>query len=232
MNKKELSYRERWGLFPSIFASLYECLRSGLGLRTYGIHTRPVAAPSGPDPEVEGVSFRLFKKGDAEALIASARLPELDLPEHFVREALEKDDICDAVLCDGSIVSYSWTAFTQTHDDDGVFVGFGKEYGYGYKAFTLPDYRGRHLLRFARPRRDRYFIESGRCTHLIAFIGLSNRSSVRFTHAMGYRRAGTAGYFKRGSWFWAFRSPGAKRCGFCFFLPLRSANEDNDRGSS
>ena len=80
----------------------------------------------------------------------------LDLSEAFVRDALEKGDVCPAILRNGAIVSYSWCAFTPTHDEDGVFVHFGGTYRYAYKSFTLPEYRGQHLIRVLAPIRDRY----------------------------------------------------------------------------
>jgi len=218
--RKEPTYRERWGLVAAAHAAFFHCLRRWLGLRVYGIYARPLTPPRGSDPAVPGFSYRLFEQDEAEALIARVKRPELDLPETFVRHALDKGDVCDAILHDDEVVSYGWSAFTPTHDAEGVYVGFGEKDRYGYKAFTLPEYRGRHLPRVFKPLRDRHCIARG-CTHTVAFVAVDNRSSIRATLAQSYRRIGFAGYLKRGPFFWSFRTPGVRRRGFRFFMPPR-----------
>lgn len=215
----ELSYRERWGLAAAVEAAFLTRLRRWLGLRIYGIYARPLELPAGPDPVVPGFSARLFQQGEAEALIACAKSPNLDLSDAFVRDAIEKGDVCLAILCDDAIVSYSWCAFTPTHDAEGVFVRFGGTYRYSYKSLTLSEYRGRHFLRVFTPIRDRYCITARGCTRSIAFIDLDNRSSIRAALAIGQRRIGTSGYLKCGPIFWPFGTAGSREHGFHFFIP-------------
>ena len=219
--RKEPTYRERWGLVAAVHAAFFRCLRHRLGLRVYGIYARPLAPPKGLDHAMPSFSYRLFEQGEAEALIARAKRHELDLPEIFVRNALAKGDVCDAILHDDAVVSYGWSAFSPTHDSEGVYVGFGEKYRYGYKSFTLPEFRGRHLPRVFKPLRDGYCIARG-CTHTVAFVAVDNRSSIRATLAQSYRRIGFAGYLKRGPIFWSFRTPGVRRCGFDFFVPPKA----------
>ena len=218
---KEPSYRARWGLAATVQAAILRRLRRWVGLRIYGVYFQPLEWPAGPDPVVPGFSARLFQPGEAEALIACAKSPELDLSEAFVRDALGKGDVCLAILRDGAIVSYGWCAFTPTHDEEGVFVGFGASYRYAYNWFTLPEYRGRHFLRAFKPIRDRYCATTRGCTRSIAFIALDKRSSIRTALAIGQRRVGTAGYLKCGPIFWPFATAGAREHGFYFFIPPR-----------
>ena len=130
--------------------------------------------------------------------------------------AFDKGDACDAIFHDGKIVSYTWIAFSPTHDSDGVFIEFRKGDRYGYKALTRPEYRGQHLRR--RPQSDEYCHRRG-CTHVIAFVDVINRSSLRSAAARGNVRIGYAGYLKRGRVFVPFRSRAVRRRGFRFFIP-------------
>ncbi|MGB7540719.1 MAG: hypothetical protein WBM28_01735 [Burkholderiales bacterium] len=218
--REERSYCERWGPVAAVHATVFRILRWWLGLRVCGIYVRPLAPAKSPDPAIPGFSYRLFEQGEADALIARAKRPELDLPEIFVRNALDKRDACHAILYDEEVVSYVWSAFTPTHDSEGVYVGFGDKDRYAYKALTLPEFRGRHLPRVFKSLRDGYGIARG-CTHTIAFVAVENRSSIRSTAAQGYRRIGFAGYWKRGPFFAAFRTQGVRWRGFHFFVPLQ-----------
>jgi hypothetical protein len=214
----ELNYRQRWGLRAAVRHALIERLSGVAGLHLYGIYARPIHVLTGPDPVVPGYVVRLFARGDEQALLAAARNPELELTEHFVRTALGKSDVCAAILVDGQIVSFSWVAFTPTHVHDGVHVSFDTRDRYGYFAFTLPEYRGRHLLRLASPQRDRYCFDRG-CTQGISYISVDNESSIQMATALGNRRIGFAGYLKLGPIFIPFRTPGVRERGFRFFRP-------------
>ena len=185
----------------------------------YGIYLRPLVPGRGPDLP-PGYSSRTFDEDDAEALFACADNPALGLTASFVRAALAKGDACDAVLHHGKVVAYDWLAFSATHDSEGVYVDFGKTDRYGYKAFTLPEYRGKHLRRV--PRSNDYCIARG-VTHVISFVDVTNRSSIRSTIGRGSVRIGFAGYLKRGRVFVPFRTPAVRRRGFRFFVPRDAA---------
>lgn len=219
VESKQLSYRQRWGLAATLHSVIISHLRWWFGLRIYGIYARPLDMSADAEPTMPGFSSRRFQRGDVEALIACANRLGLDMREEFVHDALEKGDVCDAILFEEEIVAYKWSAFTPTHEVDGVFVGFGDNYRYGYKAFTLPEYRGHHLLRAFRHVRDRYCIVTRGRTHTISYIAVDNRSSIHYMISIGNRRIGFAGFLKRGPIFWPFRTPGARRHGFRFFMP-------------
>ncbi len=214
----ELTYFQRWGLRAAVHHALIQRLSGVAGLHLYGIYARPIDALKGPDPVVPDHAVQLFLRGDEQALLAAAKRPELELTERFVRRALGKGDVCAAVLVDGQIVSFSWVAFTPTHVHEGVHVNFDSQYRYAYFAFTLPEYRGRHLARLAIPQRDRYCIDCG-CTQGISYISVDNRSSSQMAKAVGNHRIGFAGYLKLGPIFIPFRTAGVRERGFRFFRP-------------
>ncbi|MBE7416617.1 MAG: hypothetical protein HS128_02515 [Ideonella sp.] len=197
---------------------IYDKLRWRLGLRIYGIYARPLQAGSASAPILPGFTSRRFESADAEALLSCRGRLEEQLGEAFVRAALAKGDACEAILCDGEIVSFSWHAFTPTHESEGVYVDFPKGMRYGYHAHTLPEYRGRHWPRLMTAVRDHYSRTRG-ATQTFAAIAVINRSSIRSSVGAGNRRVGFAGYLRRGRLFIPFRSPGARRLGIRFFLP-------------
>lgn len=208
-------FRHRWGWLAAVQHQIVQRLSGSLGLRIYNIYTRPITPPVGPDPLVPGYTFRLYQAGDSAALLADAKRPELELTETFVSKAFGKGDVCEAILCNREIVSFTWAAFSPTHDHDGVYIEFDGRHRYAYFAFTLPEHRGRHLPRQFKPLRDRHCIARG-CTHSISYISVDNRSSIRSAQASGNQRVGFAGYLKRGPLFVAFRTPGVKRSGLRF----------------
>ena len=224
----DLSYRQRWGLSAAIQHSVVERLDQIAGFHLYGIYYRPVTPPAWPGPVVPGFEIRLFHQGDEQELLACAVRPELELTADFVNKALGKGDMCAAILENGQIVYFSWTAFTPTHVRDGVYVSFADRYRYGYFAFTLAEYRGRHLPRMASWQSDRYCVEHGR-THSISYISIDNQSSMRMAGAIGNRRIGFGGYWKRGPLFIPFRTYGVREHGFRFFMPDRITDPGSDQ---
>lgn len=193
-------------------------LRWRLGLRIYGIYARTLRVSDAPAPVLPGFAWRRFEAGDVEALLSCRQRVAAELDEAFVRTALAKGDACDAILHDGEIVSFLWQAFTPTHDSEGVYVDFPRGTRYGYHAYTLPEFRGRHWARLIAAERDRYAVARG-AARGIAYIRVDNLSSIRSALAAGSRRVGFAGYLRSGRFFVPFRSPGVRRLGVRFFQP-------------
>lgn len=216
---RNLTYRQRWGLLAAVQTAILNRLHDWFGLHIFGLYSRQLNIWEMPKAGVPGFSFRLFVQGEDEALIAHVKRPELGLSPQFIRLALEKGDVCNAILHDGMVVAYSWSAFTPTHVADGVYADFGKKCRYGYKFFTLPEYRGQHLPREFKSCRDQYCLNVRGCTHSIALVAFDNRSSIHAFQALGNCRVGFAGYLKRGRKFWSFITPGARKLGFDLFLP-------------
>jgi hypothetical protein len=213
------------GLIIMLGIALYRRFSRWLGLRLCIIYSKPLRPVLEVHPELPGLTYHLFVKNDEEALIASSRLPELDLPEAFIRQALDKGDACATILFDNHVVSYIWFAFKPTHDCNGVHIGFRGNDLYCYKALTLPAYRGRRLPYLLSILGNRYCIAKGG-THIVAYIDIHNLASNRAMVAQGGTRVGFAGYLKRGRFFSAFRTPGVRQRGIYFFLPRDSQRTD------
>lgn len=215
---KPRSPSKQWG--PSaIRAAIAWRLRTFLGLHVYGIYTRALGAPDAEPPvEKQGYSHRIFEPADVDLLLACTDNPQLSLGTGFVRAAFAKGDACSAVFFNGELISYKWMAFTPTHDERGVYVDFSAKHRYGYKAFTLPEFRGRHAIRLFKALIDEYCVQRGRVSK-IAFIAIDNDSSMRYSLGTGNRRIGFAGYLKLGALFIPFRTSRVRAEGFKFFMP-------------
>jgi hypothetical protein len=212
------SYRVRWGPWAAVHHAVVQRLAHRLGVRIYGIFVRRLDAPTGPVPDVPGFAFRTFGRGEAAALLGAARLGELGLSADFVHAALAKGDECDAVLCGDEIVSFIWSAYTPTHDHDGVFVDVGPRSRYAYFAYTAKAYRGRHLPVLFRPLRDRSALARG-CTRSVSYVSVDNHSSMRLARASGSKRIGHALYIRRPSWFVALHTHAVREAGIRFYRP-------------
>ena len=210
----EQVYREQRSPWVVAHGAFFRRLRRWFGLRVYGIHSRQLKPPA-TAPEREGFTYRVFQRDEVAELLSMIKHPELDLSKEFVYNAFAKGDACDAIIHNGEVISYSWLAFSPTLDSDDVYVNFRSSDRYGYKALTLPEFRGQHLRQLFKPITDSYCIERG-CTHAIAFIDVTNRSSLKLNLALGNRLVGYAGYLARGALFVPFRTLNVRRRGFSF----------------
>ena len=225
---------KQWGALCRIRAAIAWRLRAVLGLHLYGIYTRALSEPDAEPPDERlGYSHRIFEPTDVDILLASAGNPRLSLGTEIVRAAFAKGDACSAVFFNGELISYKWIAFTPTHDAHGVYVDFSAKHRYGYKAFTLPEFRGRHVIRLFTAAVDRYCVRRGRVSK-ISFIAIENDSSMRFSLGTGNKRIGFAGYLKLGSLFIPFRTSRVRAEGFKFFMPRdgRAPARSQSRGSA
>ena len=226
MDRTQTTSRAPRTFWAKTFNAVLDRSRRWLGIGVYGIYTRPLAPPQHSEPDMPDFAHRIYEQRDAEALLAQAKRPELEMSETFVRRALAKGDACGAILYKNEIVSYGWLAFSPTHHSEGVYVDFGENDRYGYKGLTLQEFRGRHLRRLFNHFNDPYCMARGR-THVIAFVDLGNNASIRHMTAMGQRRIGFAGFLKRGRLFIPFATAAVRRHGFRFCVPRGAPAETN-----
>ena len=212
----KLSYRQRWGLWAAIQAAVLWRLRKWFGFRVFGIYLRELK-PSTENASADiGFSYRRFEHVDADELVAQFGRKELSLTEPFIRNALNRGSVCEAILHEGQIVSYGWSSFNPTLDEDDVYIEFAASHRFGHNRFTLPEFRGHHLFRPYTEVREADWRARG-CTHTIANIFVDNRPSIQSALAQGSRRIGLAGFLKFAGWFVPFRTPNVRRQGFRFF---------------
>jgi ribosomal protein S18 acetylase RimI-like enzyme len=193
-----------------------------LGISVYVVKTRPLSTERPvPRQDVE------FRELTAHECLEASSDPALDLPEHAVRDATARGDVCVGAFDSGRVVGYAWFASDTTAHLDGVWIDFDKDAIYICKAFVRPESRGRHIAPALYLFADRLFVGRGRTSAIIA-MEATNRASIRAAERSGTRAAGFAVYWNAGPVFMSFSSSGAKRIGFRFYRPTRTPSTQLD----
>jgi len=205
----------RWGLIKALYLRAMRRVEKRLGFRLFVIHTRRLDPNTREEETPTGCSARLLT---VDELIKFALDPALDLDSDAVAGAYARGDVCFGYLEQDTLVAYTWKSTVPTRAEDGLWVRFGEGYSYGYKAFTLPSHRGRHLQEHLIHASEHWRMSHG-SRYNIGYIDLLNLSSIAADRRYGNRAIGYAGYIK---WFgltFPFRSRGVKSSGFQFFIP-------------
>lgn len=195
-------------------ARVLSWLQARCGLEICRIVTRPLGSASKHSAPAD-VRFRFLSEPQ---LLPHCADPELELSQRQVRDAFRRGDLCVGAYDAGKLVGYQWLALGATPHVRGVWVEFDRRSRYSYKKFVRPDYRGRRIAEGLSTHADQLCRELGR-TSTIGFIRLDNDASWRASARLGSRTVGYAGYLPIGDRIIAFRSPGARRCGFRFYKP-------------
>lgn len=198
------------GWFRSVFKRLMSKLQKYAGLYLCWVFERPMQP--NPVERSDGIDLRILSEGEA---LQAAEDPELEMSVEFVRTALARGDIAFGAFDASRLVSYTWRAFGPVLHDDGVCVRFDPPRHYGYKALTLPAYRGRGVQRDVARFSDDALYKRG-CVAQLMFIEVGNFASLRTQRKLNARRIGMAGFIKRFGLFVSFRTPGVKKTGFRF----------------
>ncbi len=196
-------------------------IRRYLGITVARVTSRPIwTTPIGlPTPvDSDNISFRVIEKRD---LLPYCADPELELCDPFVRAAFDRGDWCVAAFDGNALIGYHWLAFGPAPHIDGVWVACDARARYGYKQFVRPQYRGRRIAGRLSTHCDALCAQRG-CNRAIAFINIENHASWRAQLHRGAHTVGYAGYFKWQGLFAGFRTPGARKLKFRFFVPRRT----------
>lgn len=214
-------------LFETVAAKLLPRLKRHCGLEICRVVGRPLLRDRAPSPPA-GIHFGIVNEAQ---LLPHCAHAELELSERHVREASARGDLCVGAFDGGRLVGYQWLAFRPTPHVGGVWVEFDPRARYSYKKFVHPDYRGQRIAAGLSSHADGLCRLLGRRA-TVGFIRLDNHASWRASARLGSRTIGYAGYFSLGSGFLAFRSSGARRCGFRFFRPADAATRRRAAGAA
>ena len=217
LNMRQLqldAHRFGWG--ASIFARVAGFLQKFLRIHICAIRLRPLALSSGQrNPPPEGY---LLATLDRSGLMAASENPAMRISPGFIQSALDRGDTAFGALHEGQVIAYVWRTMTRAPHVDGLWVRVSKPFRYGYKAFTHPDHRGKHLNPAIALFTDAHGLAQG-YTHDIGFVALHNLASLATGKYKGFATLGYAGYV---NWFgrkFTFRTPRVKEAGFEFFEP-------------
>jgi hypothetical protein len=150
-----------------------------------------------------------------EELLDYCGNPELQLSKPAVARAFARGDVCTGMFHKGALVAYMWRSTSLAPHTDRVSVETRKPYRYGYKALTLPAYRGHHLPEYLAPVSGPYYIERG-FPFSIGFVETHNFASRRSELRRGSCAVGLAGYLTLFNRIFTFRTRGVRGTGFRF----------------
>lgn len=154
------------------------------------------------DPKYLEVSNKYEKKFIDEITARRFASDEMELPEKFIGEAIEKADYCYGIFEGGSLASYGWYSKDTTEIEEGLEFCFNPEYVYMYKGFTHPMYRGLRLHGVGMANALKDLTDMG-FKGLVSIVESTNFNSLRSVYRMGYRDLGKIVVLRvfRRSWF-------------------------------
>ncbi|KAA1191990.1 hypothetical protein F0M18_10745 [Pseudohalioglobus sediminis] len=205
---------ERWGWLRGSYYYLMRALGKYCGLVVCHLFARPILLPDSGTDLGPGREIRILTK---EQLLAFSDDPALQMDKAFIETADSRGDACCGVLEEGRLVAYVWRTFVATAHGDELFVDFNEKCRYGYKSLTLPAYRGQRLQILISEYTDKY-LTRGRQFHIF-FVETHNFPSIVAVKKEDAVVVGHAGYWKLFGRYFCFRSTGAARYGFRFFVP-------------
>src|SRR3954468_13524126 len=134
---------------------LFRLLRLFFKLRLFRITRRPLREQS-----YLPAGIRL-RTADEKELLRYCGESEIQLPEHHVRAAFARGDLCAVAFVGGRLVGYEWFAHGWSPHIDSVWVEFDTNARYGYKQFVRPQYRGRRIAAGLSTHADDWYRGSG-----------------------------------------------------------------------
>ena len=142
------------------------------------------------------------------------------LEANRVNEAFDRGDVCYVALNeDDEVISFGWRAGSeQTPHNEDVFVRVEAPSVYGYKSYTLPQYRGQRLI--TPEFLDPYFRQKG-YELAVGFVETHNFASLRRSKRNNNRVVGFAGYVRLFGKVYTFRTPAVTRSRFSFQVEAR-----------
>lgn len=208
-----VTHYRTWGLTKALHYWLMEALKRWLFLCV--VDLRPLNAKPKLPSLPAGRSVHVATRPELERLTDESIY---EIRRSFIDAALARGAFCVAAFQDDKIIAYVWRSFCATPHVAGLWVDFGRKYRYGYKAFTHPDFRREGLQHAIAFVADAEAIRQG-YTHAIGFAETHNFASLISDAKRGHERVGYAGYLRFRGRVFPFRTPGAKRHGFRFFVP-------------
>ncbi|MCZ6817984.1 MAG: hypothetical protein O7G31_00650 [Calditrichaeota bacterium] len=166
----------------------------------------------------EGCQFSMLTE---QELLDFGHDPALELFESTIKDSIARGEICFGATLNGKLVAYDWRAFSAAilEKKHNIWVDFNPGNVYDRYSFTVPAYRGKHIIRPLWVYADDQCYKKGE-TNNLSFVDTDNFPPLRACKMAGYPVVGYAGYIHLFGKLFAFRTPGAEKYGFRFFKPV------------
>jgi GNAT superfamily N-acetyltransferase len=154
---------------------------------------------SQPLPTLE-LEYRFLNCDDVRA---AATDPRLELDTSIAERLKSGRDFCFAAFHGDRLANYSWFALDSIEPEHSFGAGLrlSPDAVYLYKAYTVPDFRGRQIHGAALSRAAEHFRQRG-LTQMIAIVDFANSASLRSHTKLGFCPAGRLFWIGRRSIGW------------------------------
>lgn len=162
----------------------------------------------------DDIKFRFLSADEVLRFSADA---DYDLEAAMAERIDVRGDLCLAAFVQGALASYGWLAFEHIEPEHhgGVAMAFPAHVAYIYKTFTVPAFRGHHLLAGLLEMAIPILAERGTCC-LVANVPWTNWSSVHAFRRLGFVEIGLLVSFRLGRLFAYFPPRRAGKYGLSF----------------
>lgn len=135
------------------------------------------------------LSFRKATKKDIDSM--DAEHYDYDLKEkQFFKEQLAKSSICILAIHNGEIIGYEWVMNNnQMELSEFNIINMSKKRVYGYKAFTLKEYRGKRVQNALNIYLSNMLKKAG-IKFLVGTIDINNKPMIKSIEREGHKRIG------------------------------------------
>ena len=135
-----------WGWRRALMAALMHCaVRLGVNLHYVFIGSNHPARDDEPVPEIPpGYVVKIGTKADFLPFVGKVE----DLDAEFVEQAFARHDESSLVLYEGELVAFSFNTYERARVTPQLDILVPDGVRYGYKAWTHPDHRRRHLSKY------------------------------------------------------------------------------------
>lgn len=146
-----------------------------------------------------------------EQLLEYSKNREHELPESFVRSALEKGDRCYGITHNGELAAYGWYSREATLTDvQNLLFCFDPSYVYMYKGFTKKSYRGQRLHAVGMSWALKHYLNEG-SAGIVSYVDSMNFDSLKSCYRMGYKFIGAIYISKIFGHTWCLSSSAARK---------------------
>ena len=194
------------------FISLLHDMLVGIGSKLFHIQIFLIyklsRASQCPDMDAGVEIRRLFSRE-----LCQYACPELELTPEYVADSAKNGGQCFGAFLDQKLCAYGWYASSPAVFSDDEQACFSDEYVYGYKEFTLNNFRGRGFQKAIKFYALRHFLKDNKSGVILA-IESHNFSSRRCTERLGSVIIGFRVVFKAKGKSFGLHSPGCKTVGF------------------
>ncbi len=161
--------------------------------------------------------MRIADKEDMTRAVAQG---DSEISADFAEVAMARGDHCAAAFDGDRMISYAWRTYAcapfhaDRHCD--VWLEIAPPFRYGYKALTLPEFRGLRLQDQLIGVSDELCLRRG-LTHALGCVETHNFSSLRADKKRGTVLSGYVVLFHIAGKTFLWRSPGARAQGIRLF---------------